>query len=295
MSRKRLLKALVSVALALTSFHLWVSLDRLAPSMSEDDSVPRNAALVSDHASHPELGTDEETLIEFATVDSLIDSLLIHGYDLRPAWIKTGRVQTERALYERKIVQIPRNFAVTLFNLDLKNLLEPAGWSVMAVRERMSRLPGALDVFVDVGREHTVFAQLHLLVSASLPTRGKEVALVVSGFGLSYDELTKAFIELPETITLLVPTGQQHSKITAHEARRAGKTLLSHLPATRNILYLDDSPDEFRMRQQLYDVLSRIPDGGLIVAYEKIHTYNVLKAELPRLAKKGYRLIPYGR
>lgn len=294
MSKPRLLKILILATLGLAVFHLWVSLNRVPAGRSDESRVPKNAAVVSGFPDHAILGTDEESLIEFAPIDSLIDSLLIHTYGLRALWVKNDRVETERALYERKVVQIPSNFTVTLFNLDLKALLEPLGWTLLAVRERMSKYPGALDVFIDVGRDRTVYAQLHLLVNRNLAPRGREVAILISGFGLSYDDLTKAFLELPENITLIVPKGQQHSKIIAHEARRSGKSVVTRMPRSDNVQFLDDRPDEGVMREQLYQILAQSHDSAIIIAYEKIHTLNVLRTELPLLPKKGYRLVSYG-
>ncbi len=293
--KQRALKILATVALGLAALHLWLSHERVGspPLVDPESDAPQDAALLPARDNRYRIGTTEQTLNEYALMDTLIDSMLVNDYGIWRKWIRNDRVQRENALYLRKIVRIPPGFAATLFNIDLKQLAEAHRWDILDVREKMARQAGAVDFFLDIGRDRTVYSQIHMLVNRNFRPVGKDLSLVVSGFGLSYDELTRAFLQLPEPIALVVPTGQQYSKIISHEARRSGKVVLNRLPEKRELVYLEDDPDEGAMKQRLYDTLEKAPSGACIVAYEKVGTLNALRSVLPRLAKRGYRIVGY--
>lgn len=279
-------KLLSSLALLLVIAHLVLyhfRLDSLPLSMQwdsgSDEPNPRRMSI----------GVDEELLQTYLPMNPLIDSLLYKEYGLKSGWISDEPVQFENLNYVRKTVQIPKNFAFTLFNIDLKNVLMAHQWEILNVREQMK----SGDVHMDIGRDNVIYQRIDFIINKRVQPHGKEFSIIVSGFGLKYDELTKKFIELPENITLVVPQGQGFSKIIEHEAVKSGKQVIPRVPESPIVFYLEDAPDARAVKQSLYSVLENAPNGAVLVCYEKESTLDVLSNELGDLVKRGYRLRGY--
>lgn len=281
-----MVKLLSAVTLLLVIAHLTVyhfRLDSLPVSVEwssgSDGPNPRRMSI----------GVDEDLLQTYLSMNPLIDSLLYKEYGLKSGWITDEPVQFENLNYIRKTVQIPKNFAFTLFNIDLKNLLETYQWEILNVREQMK----SGDVHMDIGRNNVIYQRIDFMINKRVQPHGKEFSIIVSGFGLKYDDLTKKFIELPETITLVVPQGQGFSKIIEHEAVKFGKQVITRVPESPVVFYLEDSPDPRIVKQSLYSVLENAPNRAVLVCYEKESTYDVMSNELSDLVKRGYRLREY--
>jgi len=169
------------------------------------------------------VGVDEEELIEYAPLDTLIDSLMIREFDVQPGWIRNDRVQLENLMYMRKIVQIPKYFASALFNLDLTRLANHNDWEVLNVIEKMGRQPGANDLSIDIGKDGVIYERMDMVVSQQIRPSGKEVFFIVVGFGSEFDERVKTFLELPETFSVYVPKEEPAFKVISFEAEKTGK------------------------------------------------------------------------
>ncbi len=276
-------KILIILVLFFTAVHLWVSFRRAAPDAA--------GALPAGAAGYP-VGADETSLKVYAPFSLAVDSLLTGDYGLRESWIKNEPVQYDRHKYLRKTVQIPPDFATTLFNADLKQLADRYEWKIYSAQENIK----TGDFSVEVGKDFRIYERIQMLVSKRMASETKTVSVLVSGFGLTYNDLTRAFIELPEPVTMVVPPGQEFSKIISHEARRAGKTVIFRVPERKNIIRFESvEPYDTSLVSRFYSVLRQAKDRDAIVFYEKKPVLDLLSAELPRLPKRGIRITPFTR
>lgn len=233
------------------------------------------------------VGVEEEDLIEYASLDTLIDSLMIREFDIQPGWIRNDRVQLEDLMYMRKIVQIPKYFASTFFNLDLTKLANQNDWEILNVIEKLGRQPGAADISIDIGKDGIIYERIDMVTSQRIRPSGKEVFFIVNGFGSVYDEKVKSFLELPETFSMYVPKEQPAFKDISQEAEKTGKPVIKHLP-WRNIFYLEEVGDERELTYQFFELLNNIPNRGFIVLSNKPHIRELIRKQFPRAVKKGY-------
>lgn len=238
------------------------------------------------------VGVDEDELIEYAPLDTLIDSLMIREFDVQAGWIRNDRVQLENLMYMRKIVQIPKYFASTFFNLDLTRLANDHDWEILSVIEKMGRQSGVADFSIDIGREGVIYQRMDMVVSPKLRPSGKEVFFIVNGFGSEFDERVKSFLELPETFSLYVPKEQPAFKVISFEAERTGKPVIKNLP-WRNIYYLEETGDEKELTYQFFELLNNIPNRGFVVLSNKPHIFELIRKQFPRAVKKGYLIRSY--
>lgn len=280
--KKHIVKSLMAVALALTAGHLGITLRQDFP-QSTVNPYPANENAYR-------MGVEENAMGAYRRFSEGVDSLLIHDYAIRQTWIRNELVHFDRGVYSRKQVRIPPDFAITLFNIDLKSLAESGGWGIYDAQENMKT--GDLSVYL--GREGKVYQVIQLLVSGGLQHTGKNISILVAGFGLTYDELTRSFIEFPEPITLIVPPGQEYSAIIAHEARRNGKPVIFRVPERKNILKFETSMVyDSNAVSRFYSLIQQTPNGGGILFYEKKNALDLLTAELPKLPKRGIYIKPY--
>lgn len=283
-------KTLLVLALALMIWHLILF----------HRSVSRETAMRQVHqawtAELPKdryrIGADEESFRAFLAFDPLIDSLLTRDYGIRASWIKNEPVNFDNRLYRRKIVQIPESFPTTTFNADLKLLAEQNAWPILSVQEKMK----TGDLWVDIGRDEQLYLHMQLNVNKRLKTDSKDLYLLISGMGIKNDEITAAILDLPENITLIIPRGQEFSTLLTHEAKRNGKAVLNRLPEYAKTVYLDPyEADETTMTKIFYETLQNVESGTAIVCYEKPVTIAVLKRELPKVTRRGYRFLSFTR
>lgn len=279
-------KLLTAVALFFTVIHLWLSLSHAGKSPSF--GTAGSAEWASMGKAGLNIGVEDEALKDFIPFDRAIDSLLITDYNVAAARIKNDQVQYDRMNYLRKVVQVHSDFAVTLFNTDLKDLADRFGWDIYNVQENLK----TGDLTADLGKDSRIYQRLQLMVNRRLKNETKSVSVMISGFGLTYDDLTRGFIEFPESITLVVPKGQEYSKIITHEAKRAGKTVIQRIPEQKNIIRFEamERLDSI-MTRDFYDALRKASDRDVILLYEKQSVFDLLSAELPKLPKKGYRIV----
>ncbi len=280
-------KVLFIAALFLCVLHLWISFHRAAPG-----NRGTNTEWMSSSKSGMPIGVSGESLKEYTAFDRAIDSLLAEDYGLLPARIKNDPVQYDNRIYNRKVVQVHPDFPVTLFNTDLKEYADRFGWEIYNVQESLK----TGDLTADIGRDSRIYEHLQLMVNRKLAAESKSLSILVSGFGLTYDDMTRAFIGIPESITLVVPKGQEYSKIITHEARRAGKAVIPRIPDLKTIIRFEAADlYDSAMAGEFYTTLRKAPDRSLILFYEKKSVLDLLTAELPKLPKKGYRIVQYSR
>jgi hypothetical protein len=283
LSQKILIAKILSAAiLLLIVLHLVISYRRAHPS-SEELAAAKQITV----------GVSEEFLEKYFPMDKMIDSLLIHEYDIQGNWIKNEHIQLENLNYLRKSVQIPKYFPNTLFNLDVKNLADQNQWKMMGVTEKMTRQLGVSDFSMDIGKGNVIYERLDFEVSIKLRAFPKEVYFIISNYGVTeFDSLAKAFLELPEKISFHVPKEQNNGKLLAFEAERAGKATVKFIP-WKYIYYFDDSNNEKEITERLYEILVNGPGRMYLIGHEKQPTYNVLQRELSRVVKKGYLIRLY--
>lgn len=238
------------------------------------------------------VGVDEDELIEYAPLDTLIDSLMIREFDIQPGWIRNDRVQLENLMYMRKIVQIPKYFASTFFNLDLTKLANQHDWEILNVIEKLGRQTGAADISIDIGKDGVIYERIDMVISQRIRPAGKEVFFIVNGFGSVFDEKVRSFLELPETFSLYVPKEQSAFKDIVLEAEKTGKPVIKNLP-WRNIFYLEEIGDERELTYQFFELLNNIPNRGFVVLSNKPHIRELIRKQFPRAVKKGYIIRAY--
>jgi hypothetical protein len=284
-------KILLILLLLFIAVHLWISFHRAVPGYKNTGREDDNEWFASNPADL-KIGVDEESLSEFAGFDRIIDSLLTEEYNIAKSWIKSDPVQYDNLNYIRKVVQIPTDFSVTLFNTDLKEYADRYGWRIYNVQENIKNG----DLTADIGKGSRIYQHLQLMLNRRLKSESKSFSILISGFGLSYDDMTRAFIDLPESITLVVPKGQEYSKIIAYEARRSGKTVIQRIPDQKNIIRFE-AADRYdsAMISDFYATIQKAGDREAILFYEKKAVLELLTNELPKLPKKGYRIINYAR
>ncbi|HMV27445.1 MAG TPA: hypothetical protein PLG25_02345 [bacterium] len=290
-NKKFIVKALGALILVLLTVHLIISITRV--SKQEDPFAYIKEEPVAEQVI-PEprrltIGVSLEQLNRYVPFDEAIDSLLTHEFDIQPGFIKSERIQLENVNYIRKVIQLPKNFPNTLFVLDMNVLSEQRDWDIFSVSEKLNRQAGASDFTMDIGRRNLIYSRLEFTVNPRLRPMGKEVFFVVTGFGKNFDDLTRSFVELPESFAILVPKTESNYKIIAHEAERTGKSVMTYMPWSKYIYYFDEKGgDQERLTQALYENLEKAANRAFIVCEYSSATYQVLKKELPRLAKKGY-------
>lgn len=238
------------------------------------------------------VGVDEDDLVEYAPLDTLIDSLMIGEFDIQPGWIRNDRVQLDNVMYMRKIVQIPKYFPSTLFNLDLTKLANKLDWEILSVNEKIGRQAGAVDFGIDIGKDGVIYERMDMVVSPRIRPSGKEVFFIVNGFGFELDDNVKSFLELPETFSLYVPKDLPAFKVISFEAERLAKPVIKNLP-WRNIYYLEEKGDERELTYEFFELLNNIPNRGFVVLSNKPHIYELIKKQFPRVTKKGYIIRSY--
>ncbi len=280
MQKIAIAKILSAAIILLIGIHLFLSYRRIHDPSDEDlEAVSPKQITV---------GVSMDLFENYLPMDKMIDSLLIHEYDIQGNWIKNERVQLENLNYLRKSVQIPKYFPNTLFNVDMKNLADQNKWKILGVTEKMTRQLGVSDFSMDIGKGRVIYERMDFEVSLKLRAFPKEVYFIITGFGVSeFDSLAKAFMELPEKISFHVPKGQANGKLLASEADRASKATVKVLP-WKYIYYFDDSNQEKEITERLYEILDNGPGRMYVIGHEKKPTYNVLQRELPRIVKKGY-------
>lgn len=238
------------------------------------------------------VGVDEDDLAEYAPLDTLIDSLMIGEFDIQPGWIRNDRVQLDNVMYMRKIVQIPKYFPSTLFNLDLTKLANKLDWEILSVNEKIGRQAGAVDFSIDIGKDGVIYERMDMVVSPRIRSSGKEVFFIVNGFGFEFDDNVKSFLELPETFSIYVPKDQPAFKVISFEAERLAKPVIKNLP-WRNIYYLEEKGDERELTYEFFELLNNIPNRGFVVLSNKPHIYELIKKQFSRVTKKGYIIRSY--
>ncbi len=233
------------------------------------------------------VGVDEDDLIEYAPLDTLIDSLMIREFDVQPGWVRNDRVQLENLLYMRKIVQIPKYFPSSLFNLDLTQLANTNDWQILSVIEKMGKQSGIADLSVDIGRDGVIYQRIDMIISPRLRPSGKEIFFIVNGFGTEFNDQVKSFLELPETFSLYVPKDQPAFKAISLEAEHTEKPVIKNLP-WRNIYYLDESDNDRELTYQFFELLNNVPNRAFIVLSNKPRIHDLIKKQFPRVIKRGY-------
>ncbi len=233
------------------------------------------------------VGVEEEDLIEYAPLDTLIDSLMIREFDIQPGWIRNDRVQLENLMYMRKIVQIPKYFASTFFNLDLTKLANQNDWEVLNVIEKIGRQPGAADISIDIGIDGVIYERIDMVTSQRIRPAGKEVFFIVNGFGSALDDKVRSFLELPETFSIHVPKEQPAFKVISEEAEKAGKPVIKFMP-WRNIFYFEEKGGELEITWDFFELLNNVPNRAFIVLSNKPQIRELIRKQFPRAVKKGY-------
>ena len=233
------------------------------------------------------VGVEEEDLIEYAPLDTLIDSLMIREFDVQPGWIRNDRVQLENLMYMRKIVQIPKYFASTFFNLDLTKLANQYDWEILNVIEKLGRQPGAADISIDIGKDGIIYERIDMVTSQRIRPAGKEVFFIVNGFGSALDDKVRSFLELPETFSIHVPKEQPAFKAISEEAEKAGKPVIKFLP-WRNIFYFEEKSGELEITWDFFELLNNVPNRAFIVLSNKPQIRELIRKQFPRAVKKGY-------
>lgn len=233
------------------------------------------------------VGVEEEDLIEYAPLDTLIDSLMIREFDIQPGWIRNDRVQLENLMYMRKIVQIPKYFASTFFNLDLTKLANQNDWEVLNVIEKIGRQPGAADISIDIGIDGVIYERIDMVTSQRIRPAGKEVFFIVNGFGSALDDKVRSFLELPETFSIHVPKEQPAFKAISEEAEKAGKPVIKFMP-WRNIFYFEEKNGEQEITWDFFELLNNVPNRAFIVLSNKPQIRELIRKQFPRAVKKGY-------
>jgi hypothetical protein len=238
------------------------------------------------------VGVDEDDLVEYAPLDTLIDTLMIREFDVQPGWIRNDRVQLENLMYMRKIVQIPKYFAGAFFNLDLTQLVNQYDWELLSVIEKMGKQPGATDMSIDIGRDGVIYQRIDMVVSPRIRPSGKELFFIVNGFGAGYDEKVKSFLELPETFSIHVPKEQPGYTAILKEAEIAGKPVIKFMP-WRNIFYFEEKGSELDITWDFFELLNNVPNRAFIVLSNKPQTRELIRKQFPRAVKKGYIIKQY--
>ena len=233
------------------------------------------------------VGVEEEDLIEYAPLDTLIDSLMIREFDVQPGWIRNDRVQLENLMYMRKIVQIPKYFASTFFNLDLTKLANQYDWEILNVIEKLGRQPGAADISIDIGKDGIIYERIDMVTSQRIRPAGKEVFFIVNGFGSALDDKVRSFLELPETFSIHVPKEQPAFKAISEEAEKAGKPVIKFMP-WRNIFYFEEKSGELEITWDFFELLNNVPNRAFIVLSNKPQIRELIRKQFPRAVKKGY-------
>jgi hypothetical protein len=233
------------------------------------------------------VGVEEDDLIEYAPLDTLIDSLMIREFDIQPGWIRNDRVQLENLMYLRKIVQIPKYFASTFFNLDLTRLANQYDWEILNVIEKLGRQPGASDISIDIGIDGVIYERIDMVTSQRIRPAGKEVFFIVNGFGSVMDDKVRSFLELPETFSIHVPKEQPAFKAISLEAEEAGKPVIKFMP-WRNIFYFEEKSGEQEITWDFFELLNNVPNRAFIVLSNTPQIRELIRKQFPRAVKKGY-------
>lgn len=273
------LKILTAAALILIVVHIALHLGKSTHALMKSSANFAYKQLT--------VGVDEDDLFEYAPLDTLIDSMMIGEFDVQPGWIRNDRVQLENLIYMRKIVQIPKYFPGSLFNLDLTRLANNNDWQVLSVIEKMGRQSGASDLSVDIGRHGVIYQRIDMVTSPKLRPSGKEIFFIVNGFGSEMNEQVRSFLDLPETFSIHVPKDQPGFKTISAEAERAGKPVIKFMP-WRNIFYFEEKGDERELTYRFFELLNNVPNRAFIVLSNNPRMYALIKKQFPRVIKKGY-------
>lgn len=279
-----LLKALTITVLLLVAINLIVYLTRHSNGHRKPSSNFSSKQLT--------VGVDEDDLVEYAPLDTLIDSLMIREFDVQPGWIRNDVVQLENLMYMRKIVQIPKYFANSFFNLDLTLLANQNDWEVLSVIEKIGKQPGASDLSIDIGRDGVIYQRIDMVVSQKIRPSGKELFFLVNGFGAGYDEKVKSFLELPETFSIHVPKDQPGYPAILKEAETFGKPVIKFMP-WRNIFYFEEKGSEQDITWDFFELLNNVPNRAFIVLSNKPQIRELIRKQFPRAVKKGYVIKQY--
>ncbi len=238
------------------------------------------------------VGVDEDELIEYAPLDTLIDSLMIREFDVQPGWIRNDHVQLENLMYMRKIVQIPKFFANAFFNFDLTQLANQNDWEILSVIEKMGKQAGSADMSIDIGRDGVIYQRIDMVVSQRIRPSGKELFFIVNGFGSGYDDKVRSFLELPETFSIHVPKEQPGFQAILKEAELAGKPVIKYMP-WRNVYYFEEKGGEQEMTWDFFELLNNVPNRAFIVLSNKPAIRELIRKQFPRAVKKGYVIKQY--
>ncbi len=274
--KKNLIKVLLALLLILILSHLAISYFQKPPK-------PKTGA-----SARLTIGVQEKTLNAYVPFDDAIDSLLVREFEVSPGSIRSERIQLENLNYIRKNISIPKNFPNTLLILDMNQLAEARGWDIYNVSEKLNRQASASDFLVEIGHQGFIYCRMEFSVNSKLRPMGKEVYIVVKGFGKNYGELAKSFLSLSENFAFLVPKTEPDFTIMTFEAKRTGKSVIKQIPWSKNIYTFDEKMTVPLITEQFYEDLSNCVSRSFITCTASQESYQVLKKELPRLAKKGY-------
>lgn len=235
------------------------------------------------------LGVSDQRLDDVIPLNRQIDSLLTESYGLKSRWIENDRVEFENLNYYRKTVIIPRDFSGNLLNLDLTQLVTEQGWEVLNFREKMK----SGDLHVDIGQRNAIFLRIDLNTNANLSPHGKEVYMLIEGFGASYDDVVRSWIALNENLTFVVTKNLRYTDQVTEDAQKSGKNVIRQVPWSTRQYFFDQPDDVQQIRQSLWENLELAPQRAFLIGTSKPATLKVLKEELPRLIKRGYRIRRY--
>jgi len=235
------------------------------------------------------LGVSDQRLDDIISVNHQIDSVLTEVYGLKSRWIENDRVEFENLNYYRKTVMIPRNFSGNMFNLDLTQLMSEQGWEVLNFREKMK----SGDLHIDVGQHNAIFLRIDLNTNINLSPHGKEVYMLIEGFGASYDDAVRSWIALNENLTFVVTKNLRYTDQITEDAKKSGKNVIRQAPWSTKQYFFDQPDEPSQIRQALWENLELAPQRAFLIGTSKPATFQVLKDELPRLIKRGYRIRRY--
>ncbi|MCB0832311.1 MAG: hypothetical protein KDC45_02500 [Bacteroidetes bacterium] len=278
-----LIKLLLILALALGALNLVVAHVNLSNNAysSPDDSFSYRRLTV---------GVEPEELSDYEEFNFLLDSLMTKEFDIQPGWIKNDRIQLENLMYLRKIIQTPFQFPYTLLNIDITAMAQSHDWNVLNVSELLTRQKGQVNVTIDIGRKGVIYQRVDFIANPRLRPAGKEVFFILNGLGATYDDHVKAYLELPETFAIHVPKGEAQGAVIKLEAEEAGKSVITHLPWSRNVFELSDKTDENDLIYEFFETLNNLPNRAFVVLQDRPLTYKLIKNQFPRATKRGYIL-----
>lgn len=235
------------------------------------------------------LGVSDQRLEEIRALNNQVDSLLIGNYGIKSRWIENDRVEFENLNYFRKTVMIPRNFSGNLMNLDLTQMVTEADWEILNFHEKMK----SGDLHVDIGKKNAIYLRMDFNTNNNLSPHGKEVYLLIDGFGSTYDDLVRSWIALNENMTFIVGKNLRYSEQITEDAKKSGKNVLAQIPWSTRQYFFDQADNPPAIRQSLLESLELAPQRAFMIGTSKASTLLVLKEELPRLIKRGYRIRRY--